>query len=295
MADPFRWAWRAGALVPHEQLTIHAESMAMRYALSAFEGVRGYVQQDGATVRFFALGEHIARLHQTLALAGLPPVADGELDALAAGLLEANGAREDCYLRIAVNATSLGTLKGDARTEVFASLQPMGRKPLAGAGLSVAISDRRKPDDDMFPQRAKVICNYAGPRLAYLDAQSRGFDDVVLRTSAGLLSEAPTANLFLVKDGVLMTPRLEDAILAGITRRHVLVLGRGLGLAVEERALTHDDAYAASEAFLCGTGLEIAAIARFDDRGLPAGRTVVPRLIDAYFALVRGAAREEAA
>lgn len=295
MADAFRWAWRAGALVPYEQLTIHAESMAMRYALSAFEGVRGYVQHDGARVRFFALDDHAARLHQTLALAGLPPIANGEIDALAARLLEANDVRTDCYLRIAVNATSLGTLKGDARTELFASVQPMGRKPTAEAGLSVAISDRRKPDDDMFPQSAKVICNYAGPRLAYLDAHARGFDDVVLRTSDGFLSEAPTSNLFLVRDGGMLTPRIEDAILPGITRKHLIALGRGLGLAVEERALTHEDAYAADEAFLCGTGLEIAPVSRFDDRVLPAHRVVVPRLVDAYFSLVRGAAREEAA
>jgi branched-chain amino acid aminotransferase len=289
MAAAYEWAYRGGELVRHADLTIHAESVAMRYALSAFEGVRGYVQGDGA-VRYFALDEHVERLQETLRLISLPPVPPGEVEEAAARLIEANGAAADCYLRIAVNAVSLGTLKGTTETEVFASLQPMGRKPWveSGEGLSIAISRRHKPADDVFPQRAKVICNYGGPRLAYIEARDRGFDDVVLTTPQGALAEAPTANLFLVVDGIIATPRLEDSILAGITRKHLIALGRGLGWNVVERALTPADAYRASEAFLCGTGLELAPVARFDDRILPVERPVSSRLAAAYFDLVRG-------
>jgi branched-chain amino acid aminotransferase len=291
LAEAYEWAYRGGELVRHRDLTIHAESIAMRYAVSAFEGVRGYVQADGGEIRYFALDEHVERLQQTLRLIGLPPLAPGEVEAAAARLLQANGAATDCYLRVAVNAVSLGTLKGRTETEVFASLQPMGRKPLgeSGEGLSVAISGRHKPSDDVFPQRAKVICNYGGPRLAYLEARERGFDDVILTSAGGALSEAPTANLFLVVDGVLATPRLCDGILEGITRRHLIALARSLGWTVAERALAPGDAYRASEAFLCGTGLELAPIARIDDHRLAAERPVCTGLAKAYFGLVRGA------
>jgi branched-chain amino acid aminotransferase len=291
LPETFPWAYRCGSLVPHEELTIHAESIAMRYALSAFEGVRGYVQQNRAnSVRYFALDEHVERLQMTLQIIGLPPVPSGEVESAADKLLEVNNVAADCYLRIAVNATSLGTLKGTTEMELFASLQPMGRKPWveSGGGISVMISSRRKPTDDIFPQRAKVICNYGGPRLAYLEARTRGFDDVILTTGEGMLSEAPTANLFLVLDDSIMTPRLSDAILPGITRRHLIDLGQQLGFSVEERGLSPADAYRAREAFLCGTGLELSPIARIDDYFLPNDKPVIASLAKAYFDRTRG-------
>jgi branched-chain amino acid aminotransferase len=283
----FPWAFRAGALVPHDQLVIHAESLAMRYALSAFEGVRGYADATGR-VRLFALDEHLARLAETLALAALPAIPAERVLAAVEQVVTANHPQVDCYLRIAVNMTSLGTLKSEASGELFISLQPMARKDVPPGGISVAISARRKPSDDAFPQRAKLICNYAGPRLAYLEARAAGFDDVILRGPEGQLSEAPTANLFVIRDGALATPRIEDGILAGITRRHVLELARRLGYEVSEQRLSAEDAHAADEAFLCGTGLELAPIARFDDRPLPGERRIFPRLVEAYFARVRG-------
>jgi branched-chain amino acid aminotransferase len=282
----FPWAVRAGAAVPYGELSIHAESMAMRYALSAFEGVRGYVQRAGG-VRLFALDEHVARLGETLSLVALPEVPAADVRAAVAQVMERNRPEVDCYLRIAASATSLGTLKGAAEIELFVSLHPMGRKPLPPGGLAVAISARRKPPDDVFPQRAKLICNYAGPRLAYLEARAAGFDDVLLRGPGGQLAEAPTANLFVVRGGRVLTPRLEDGILAGITRRHVIELCRRLGREVAECAISADEARGAEEAWLCGTGLELAPIARLDDRALPAARALFPALAAAYERRVR--------
>jgi branched-chain amino acid aminotransferase len=288
----YTWAYRGGKILRYDDMVIHAESIAMRYALSAFEAVRGYTQHDGSGVRYFAFDEHIDRLHRTLSLIGLPAVNDDEIKQAAAKLLEVNSVTADCYLRIAVNAVSLGTLKGTTETEMFISLTPMGRKPWveSGGGLSVCISPWRKAGDDVFPQQAKVISNYAGPRLAYLDARQQGFDDVILTTLQGNLSEAPTANLFLVIDGAVATPRAQDGILLGVTRRHLMMLGRSFGLAVQEAALTAADAHRASEAFLCGTGLELSPIARIDDYVLPKSRPVYTRLAEAYFDSARGRA-----
>lgn len=287
----FPWAARNGTLAPFESLTVHAGSLAMRYALSAFEGVRGYLQNDGVTVRFFALREHLQRLAGTLELVRLPAPPVDSLAEVAQQLLQANQAREDCYLRIAANAVSLGTLKDKKAAEIAydLTLQPMGRKPFAAdeRGLSVAISKRCKPGDQIFEQRAKVISNYAGPRLAYLEAKDAGYDDVIMRTMDGCLSEAPTANLFLVRQGKVLTPRPDDAILLGVTRRHVMLLCGKIGLEVEEAALKPEDAFSANEAFLTGTGLELAAIEAFDGKPLLGPRHIFPRIRDAYFALVR--------
>lgn len=103
-----------------------------------------------------------------------------------------------------------------------------------------------------------------------------------------MLAEAPTANLFLVRDGVLLTPRLEDGILAGITRATVLRVARSLGWRAEEVGLRPADAYAADEAFLCGTGIEFAEIARFDEHPVSGKSRLLERIIGEYMRLVRG-------
>jgi branched-chain amino acid aminotransferase len=294
-AARFPWAARNGRLLPFDELTVHAASLSMRYALSAFEGVRGYLQSDGETLKLFALREHLARLAATLKTLRLPPPPCDDLVKAALELVRANQAKEDCYLRISVNAVSLGTLKdGGDELAYDMILQPMGRKPWAAnaRGLSVAISAYRKPGDDVFPQRAKVICNYAGPRLAYLEAKDAGYDDVILRTADNLLSEAPTANLFLVAQGEVLTPRSTDAVLLGVTRRHVLRLCNEMGVRARETALRPQDAYSAEEAFLTGTGLELAPIEGFDGRPLAGPRHILPRIQEAYFAMVRNLPRD---
>lgn len=269
---------------------MHSVCLSMRYALSAFEGVRGYVQVDGKTVRFFALREHLRRLAATLEIIRVPAPSPESIVETAEELARVNNVREDCYLRISVNAISLGTLK-DGGNEIACDLvlQPMGRKPWAAdtQGLSLAIGKRAKPGDNIFPQRAKVISNYAGPRLAYLEAKDASYDDVVMVTEQGFLSEGPTANLFLVQKGRIMTPRCSDAILLGVTRRHVLKLCRGMGISFEEAALLPEDAYGAEEAFLTGTGLELAPIGAFDGKTLRGPRNILPKIQDAYFSMVR--------
>jgi branched-chain amino acid aminotransferase len=288
-ASYFSWAARNGKLVKFDELTVHAVSLSIRYALSAFEGIRGYVQSDGKTLRFFALREHLRRLAATLEIIRLPAPPMDDLVETAEELARVNNVQEDCYLRISVNAVSLGTLK-DGGNEIAHDLvlQPMGRKPWAtGAGLSVMISRFKKPDDNIFPQRAKVISNYAGPRLAYLEGKDAGHDDVILLTQKGFLSESPTANLFLVRNGRVVTPRCCDAILPGVTRRHVLKLCQQMGIPFQEAALHPEDAYSASEAFLTGTGLEFAPIESFDGKTVSGPREVLPKIRDAYFGMVR--------
>jgi branched-chain amino acid aminotransferase len=286
----FSWAARNGKLVKFDELTVHTACLSMRYALSAFEGVRGYLQADGKTLRFFALREHLRRLGATLEIIRLLAPSIDDLVQTAEELARVNQVQEDCYLRISVNAVSLGTLK-DGGDEIAHDLilQPMGRKPWTtdGGGLSVAISRLKKPGDHVFPQRAKVISNYAGPRIAYLKAKDTGHDDVIMLTEDGLLSESPTANFFLVHNGRVVTPRCCDSILPGVTRRHVLKLCRQMGISAEEAALQPEDAYSADEAFLTGTGLELAPIESVDGRKMRGPREILPKIRDAYFAMVR--------
>lgn len=297
MAEPtdggyFPLAIRGTELVPHSQLQIHCDSQAMRYALSVFEGIRGYRSSKDGTVNFFAVDEHLSRLQSSLALVRLPAaLTPGFAEALPS-LLTANSVSDDCYLRVAVSAAGLGDLQREVSLVWSASLCAMGRKPWLANGrtMAVSISPWRKPSDDMFPQTAKNISNYSGPRIALIEAKAAGFDMTILLSAGGHLAEAPTANLFLVKDGVLLTPALTDGVLSGITRRWVLRIAAELGIQAEERSLSAEDAYSADEAFLCGTGLEFAAIGSFDRRPLVGAASVLPRIVERYFEIVRASA-----
>ncbi len=291
MADAYlRLALLDGAFVPHGELLIHRDSQAMRYAVVVFEGVRAYLQEDGSSVRYFALDEHLDRLDRSVRALELPALVPDRaaLRRLLRELLVRNDVREDCYLRLTASAPDLGTMSAPGSTSWSASLKLMGRgRSLARqAALAVSISAWHKPTERMFPQHVKSISNYNGPRLALLQARRDGFDDTILTTGEGRLAEAPTANLFLVRDGMLLTPRPEDGILLGVTRGVVLRMAAELGLPTHERELFPQDAYAADEAFLCGTGLEFASIASFDRRPVR-GRATTAALVARYFRCVR--------
>jgi branched-chain amino acid aminotransferase len=277
-----------GEVVPVHRLVVPVGSLAMRYALSVFEGIRVYKSSSGSCV-YFALDAHLERLVSSLVATGLPTIDPERLRDDLIRLLECNGVNDDAYLRVAASATGSGDLYATPRISVSATLTPMGRKSWLkdAKGMRVQVSARRKPSDAMFPQYAKNISNYPGPRLALLEAREQGFDSVVLLSADGYLAEAPTANLFLVRGGVLLTPRLEDGILPGITRHVLLSLASQLGIEARSCALRPDELRSADEAFLCGTGLEIAPIGQVDQVAFSETRPITQRLMAAYFDLVR--------
>ncbi|MGE5386308.1 MAG: aminotransferase class IV [Betaproteobacteria bacterium] len=287
----FRHAIAAGSVVDYSNMTVHAESLSMRYGISLFEGVRGYLPENGQQVRFFELGRHLERLADSCSAMGVAGLDCDSIARQSEQLLALNMVQQDCYLRIAVNLLALEDINADLGGNVFISLRPMGRKKWLqqGSAMSVHISARCKPADEVFPQRIKNISNYAGPKLALDEAKQLGFDSVLLRTPAGTISEAPTANLFVVNRDTLLTPPVSDCILRGITRDTIMRLATGMGIKVEERSLADEDLEECDEAFLCGTGLEIGPIGRIGRRPMEGERALTRRIVDAYFKHVRSA------
>jgi branched-chain amino acid aminotransferase len=145
----------------------------------------------------------------------------------------------------------------------------------------------RKAGPEVFPPQAKVAASYLGPMLAKRDALAQGFDEVVLLDREGHLAEAPTANVFVVQQGVLRTPPLER-VLAGITRDSVLAIARAEGIEIDETHLTGEDLADADEAFLTATSFPIQAIASVDGKRLPAEAPVTARIKAALLACERG-------
>lgn len=266
------------------QATVGIGSLAMRYAISAFEGIRLYRQLDpGSSVRPFLLAEHVGRLANSVAIMRLPDPGVARLPVIIDELIERNGIDQDSYVRVAVTAVNPGDLSSEAQSALSVTAAPMGRKRwLTGeTAMSLKISDWQRGSAAVFPPSAKNISSYAGPRLAWLAAQDEGYDGCVLVNSQGRLCEAPTAAVFLARGGVLRTPSLGEDVLPSITRGWVVQTCQKMGIPVSEEPLTAEDAHAADEAFLCGTGIEFAPIRAFDGRPcrnwpeMPVTRTLV--------------------
>ncbi|MGH9367477.1 MAG: aminotransferase class IV, partial [Thermoanaerobaculia bacterium] len=165
----------------------------------------------------------------------------------------------------------------------------------SASGISCMVSSWRRVDDNMIPARGKISGAYVNSAFAKTDAQRAGFDDALVLGQDGHLSEASVANVFLVKDGTAVTPPTTDNVLEGITRRTLLeLLRQELRLPVVERPVDRTEIYLADEIFLCGTGVQIAAVTRVDHRPVGSGKMgpVVGDLRKLYFDVVRGRRKE---
>ncbi|CRK57281.1 Branched-chain amino acid aminotransferase [Alloactinosynnema sp. L-07] len=299
MPDSYQRVFHGDGWVAKPEATVPVASLAMRYGLSVFEGVRLYRQAGRTQVQPFLLGAHVDRLRASLAMMRIEDPGVDRLPELVDELVARNGIDDDAYVRIAVSAGNPGTIAEPVQPLLTVSATPMGRKRWlrTDEGMRLRISDWQRAPEASFPAAAKNISNYAGPRLAVLEAKDAGFDGCVLTNQHGRLCEAPTAALFLLTDGVLRTPALTEGVLPGITRRWVLDTAAEVGLAVEETTLERVDAYRADEAFLCGTGIEFAFVRGFDEhacKGWPRA-SATRALVQRYFSDARTAAMVGAA
>jgi branched-chain amino acid aminotransferase len=168
---------------------------------------------------------------------------------------------------------------------------PFGRYLHAEEGAKVCFSSWRRVDDNMIPARGKLTGSYVNSALIKSEAVLSGFDEALVLTQDGHLSEGSAENVFIVRDGVLITPPVHSNVLEGITRRSVIHLAQQeLGLEVLERDIDRSEVYVADEAFFCGTGVQIASIASVEHRPIGSGAMgpITQTLRDLYFRVVRG-------
>ncbi|QQQ74088.1 aminotransferase class IV [Saccharothrix sp. 6-C] len=291
---PVVWplAHHRGALVPRDEATLPVGSIALRYGISVFEGIRLY-RQDRGGVAPWLLRPHLDRLRNSCRLMGLDEDCAADVPAIIDELVAAQGIDEDGYVRVAASAANSGGIDEAAVTALTVTITRAGRKRRPGdhEGMRLGVSTWQRPSDAVFPSAAKNISAYAGPRLALAQARRDGYDSCVLRTADGVISEAPTATVFLVEGGRVVTPRLSDHVLPGVTRAWVLATAPSLGHEAVEDAVTEERLTAADEVFLCGTGLEFGPVREVAGVRLSGGSPgpVTKALVDAYFAQARGA------
>ena len=285
--------WMNGRIVPWDESRVHVNTDAVLRGASVFEGIRAYRSARGDDLLLFRTGDHMHRLFDTSMrfLRMRAPYGREELVQGAIDLLRANGVRDDAHVRIVVYFDQVDAGRElEAETGAFILAFERPQSPRLTAGVRATLSPWRRLSDSSMSPRVKASANYLNGRVAGVDARSKGFDTSVMLNEHGRVSEGPGQNVFLVRDGVLITPRKTDAILEGITRDTVLGLASGLGLTVEEREVDPTELYIADELFFAGTAWEVTPVVEIDTYRVGDGAIgpLTARVQAAYFDLVRG-------
>jgi branched-chain amino acid aminotransferase len=282
-----------GAFMPLQQATVNVATHALHYGTGCFEGIRGYWNEERHELYVLKLDEHVERFFRSCSVLRIrPPFNRAEMRHIILEVLRQNRFTSDVYIRpVAFKATQTIKLTLSSLDDSFAIFAfPFGHYAHREGGLRVGISSWRRIDDNAIPTRAKVTGGYVNASLASDDAARANYDEALMLNNDGNLSEASSANLFLLRGNKLITPAPSENILEGITRDAVMQLAREeLGLEVEERAVGRTEIYIADEAFLTGTGIQVQAVVEVDGRKVGTGTPgpVVTRLEAMYAAAVR--------
>ena len=287
------WAYMDGGFVPFADAKVSVATHALQYGTGIFEGIRGYWNAAHEEIYVFRLREHFERMERSSRILRITlPGTAAELSRLVVELLRRNGQRTDVYVRpFAYKAARSVKVSLQGLREGFALYAfPLGAY-LPTDGATAVTTSWHRTSDAAIPARGKLSGSYINTALAVDEANDRGADEAIFLTADGQVSEGGGSNLFMVRDGALVTPPVTADILEGITRDSVMTLAREeLGLAVVERSIDRTELYVADELFFSGTGAQIAPCVRIDGRAVGSGRIgpVAKRLGDVYFAVARG-------
>jgi branched-chain amino acid aminotransferase len=291
------YAFFEGEIVPFSEAKISIGTHALQYGTGAFAGIRGYLSEDKTTINIVRLRDHAARLLRSAKLLRMDLPYD--IDAVAGIIVELtkkNAPTSDTYYRPFVYKSSVALspkLQG-LSDELAVYMVPMGDYLDTTRGQTAIVSSWTRTADNMIPSRGKITGSYIGSALAKDQAMVYGCDDAIMLNADGKVAEGSAANLFIVRDGTLVTPPIDSDILEGITRRTILQLAGELGIPTEQRSIDRSELYIADEAFFCGTGVQVAWIGEIDGRPIGGGTqgAIAKQLYDTLFAIFRGKTTE---
>ncbi|HKV84340.1 MAG TPA: branched-chain amino acid transaminase, partial [Ktedonobacterales bacterium] len=282
-----------GEFIPADQARVGIMTHALSYGTGCFEGIRAYWNDQAQENYIFRTREHFERLHRSCRITNIAlPYTVDQLIEISVELVRRNGFRENCYIRpFAYKADEIIGVKLHGLQDHFTMYAlPMGDY-ISTAGLRCGVSSWRRVDDNMIPARAKISGAYVNSAFAKTEALANGFDEAIMLTSEGHVSEGSAENIFLVIANELVTPPTTENILPGITRDSLIQIARReLDRITRERVIDRTELYCADEIFLTGTGAQIAPVIEVDHRPVGTGKIgpLARQIQTVYHDVVRG-------
>jgi len=291
---PTPYAYLKKQFVPLAEAKIGVMTHAFNYGTGCFEGIRGNWNEQDERVYLFRLRDHFLRLARSCRILKIGlPYSPEEMCDIATKLVGMCGYTEDVYLRpIAYKSSEVvGVRMHNLDDDLLMYVTPFGPYLDLDKGIRCMTSSWRRVDEMSIPARAKVTGIYVNSALAKTEAQENGFDEAIMLASDGHVSEGSGENIFIIEDGVLITPSHSDNILVGITRDTVMRLAREeMGIETVERPIARAELYTTDECFMTGTAAHVTAVVDVDRRPVGNGQTgpITARLQKLYLDIICG-------
>jgi branched-chain amino acid aminotransferase len=282
-----------GKLVPWDDAKVHVLTHALHYGTGVFEGIRCYETQRGPAI--FRLADHVRRMVESSKIYLMKlPYSEQQLSDAIIQTIRANKLKE-CYIRpiayYGYGEMGLNPLKNPV--EVAIAAYPwgtyLGEEGLR-KGVRCKVSSWCRLDPRVLPPLAKATANYLNSVLAKVEALQTGYDEAIVLSTSGTVSEGPGENIFIVKNGELITPWIATGPLQGITMASVKQIAKDFGIRIVEREVLREELFLADEAFFTGTAAEITPIREIDGRIIGEGRRgpITEKIQSKFFEIVHG-------
>ena len=287
--------WKNGEFVPWDDAKVHVLSHGLHYGTGVFEGIRAYETDRGPAV--FRLPEHLDRLHKSAGLYYLEiPYDTEELRTATKDLIARNGL-SSCYIRpLAFRGYGeMGLYANSAPVDVIIAVWPWGAylgDESAGKGIRAKVSSWRRNSPGGAIPHAKASGSYLNSILAKTEAANAGYDEAILLDERGFVSEGSGENIFVARDGEILTPPHTASILDGINRKSVIQIARDLGYTVVERDIARAELYLAEEVFLTGTAAEMVPVREIDDHAIGGPGEITVHIQAKFIDALHGRAEE---
>jgi branched-chain amino acid aminotransferase len=288
------WVYLDGEIKRYGDARLGLMTHALHYGTGVFEGIRGYWSPEHEQLFILKLKQHYARMERSVKVLKLEiPIPIDELCQVSIELVRMNNFRQDVYIRPFAFKSSeeIGVRLHNLKNSFAIYVTPYGNYVDIERGIRCMVSSWRRIDDNAAPPRSKITGIYVNSALAKTEAMENGYDEAIMLTHDGHVCEGSAENIFIVRDGRVITPPTSDNILEGLTRLGMMELFRKeLDMEVVERSIDRSELYIADEIFLCGTGAQISPVVEVDHRAIGDGSVgpVVARLQKLYFEIVRG-------
>ena len=287
------YVYMNGEYVEADKAVIPVRTHAFLYGTSVFEGIRAYYNDDHKQLYAFRVKEHYERLQNSAKIMWMKnPLSLEDYCRVTKELLKKNDYKTGVYIRPTLYKSShkVGPTLTNNEDSFLIFTTPLGDYFEGDKGLKLCVSNWNRCSDNSIPPRAKIGGAYANAALINTDAHEAGFDDAIVLSPNGQVAEGSAMNIFIVKNGTLITSNTTDDILVGVTRNTVIELAKELNIPIKERQIDRSELYIADEVFCCGTGAQVVHVESIDNRVIGDGKIgrITKQIANFYFDVVRG-------